>query len=145
MLFRLNGLGPVALGDEVAAPAVAFVERTRVDAIEPLHPRREVALRCRDDEVVVRSEHAVHVATPTELGDRTAEEAQEAASVVGVCGQPTAARRNRPDVIDGTLDLESRRICQAAERSDGSCARTMAGDVATDSIRRLDLPHVPLR
>jgi hypothetical protein len=77
-----------AVAEEVSLAAVATVELLRVDAVHPLHPRRqrgELALR---DEVEVRVQEAPDEDAPAPLRDLAREEREQEEAVAVVADDP---------------------------------------------------------
>jgi hypothetical protein len=86
----------------VAGAAVAVVEGGRVEAVQPLHPVRELGLAALDHEVEVVAHQAVGVAAPAVPVDHAGEELEKEQPVVVVHeDRPAvdAARREVPDAV----------------------------------------------
>jgi hypothetical protein len=66
--------GGESVAPQVSPPAVPLVEALGVDAVEALHPPRELRLGRLEDEVDVRSHQHEGVATPVEADDALGEE-----------------------------------------------------------------------
>jgi hypothetical protein len=94
--------------EEVAAAGVAFVERLRVAAVEPLHACRQVLRRCFDEEVVVVREQAVGVTEPATLESEHIEQTEEQQTVVHVSEDQLAAVPAAGDVEDPVAELNAR-------------------------------------
>jgi methyl coenzyme M reductase gamma subunit len=73
VLFDHSRLEPVLV--EVADPVVAAVEAHRVEAVQPLHPRRQLRLRRPDDQVEVvghqRPDDRLPAVAPADLAEQT--------------------------------------------------------------------------
>ena len=68
----------------MADAAVAVVEIRRKEAVEELHPLRQLGLAALDHEVVVVPHQAVGVVPPGEVADDAVDEEQEDESVYRV-------------------------------------------------------------
>jgi hypothetical protein len=87
---------------------VPVVERLRVKAVQPVHSRRQIRFRRRDEEVVMRAHQAVRLDRPLEPPDDVVEAELEVAPVVVRDKDAPAESRTRHHVIGHSGRLVAR-------------------------------------
>lgn len=85
--------------EEVALSPVALVEALRVEADEPVHPRRDAGETPFDDHVVVRAEQAPRVQPDAEACGCDPEQPRERLAIVVVAEGEDAARAAARQVV----------------------------------------------
>ncbi|HEU0303905.1 MAG TPA: hypothetical protein VFR32_04925 [Gaiellaceae bacterium] len=91
--------------EEVPAAAVAVVEPLRIEAVQPMQPRRKVFLPALGDHVEVRSESAPSMNAQTEHVDGLPEKAAEVASIDVVDEDVNAARAAGRHVVRAVREI----------------------------------------
>lgn len=107
----------VAAGPQRAEPIPARVEALRVDAVQVLHPARQVWERRHDDEVVVRRHQTVRVQPPAEASSGAVEQRDEPPAVVVVGDDGAACDSTGPDVIVSVRVLDTEWTRHGRDRS----------------------------
>jgi hypothetical protein len=101
LLFGLDHFRPEPLAEDVVLPAMAFVEGTRILAVEIAHAVRQVRERCLDDQVVVVAEQAAGVQPPAVGTPDALQDLEEDRSIPVVEKDRRVVVPLRPDVVVG--------------------------------------------
>ncbi len=96
----INDIRAKALFEDVTLPRVAAIESLRIHAVQPLHPHRESALACLDQQVIVRRHETVRVACPSKRQHVSSEQGHECAAIHLVLKERQTAIRTCRDVED---------------------------------------------
>ena len=82
MTFLLDKDSLEAALQEMPDPLVPTIERLRVDAIEKLHPTRQVGIRRLDEQVIVVAHQAVGMADPAVPHNHIAQHLQKPVAIL---------------------------------------------------------------
>jgi hypothetical protein len=114
-----------ALAEDVAVPSMARVEALCVDAVQVLHPGRELLDGRLDDEVVVRAHEAERMALPAVAPDHQREQSEEVQAVGIVDEHQPAENAARGDLEDPVGKLSAANPGHTADRTRGSARRSV--------------------
>jgi hypothetical protein len=123
MLLGLDHPAREAVPEEVAPALVPPVEPLRVDAVEPLHPERQVLPRRLEDEVIVVVEQAERVHPPAEAPHDLVQQREELPAVVVVEEDRALLDAPRRDVEEAVGEQRAQRPGHVADASRGRRAR----------------------
>ena len=115
--LRLDHARRVPRLEQMADVPVTLVEPSRVQAVQPVHPRREVGVREREDEMEVIRHQAVRETRPAAAIHRLSQKCHEHA-LVGVVGEdPIASNTSRSHMHRALDRLDARCTAHRAGRS----------------------------
>jgi hypothetical protein len=124
MVVVVDRPGAETRAEDVAPSLVAAVEPLRVDAVQMLHPGRQLLGRRLHDEVVVRAHHAECMQLPAKAADDDIDEGDEEAAVVVVEEDVHVEDALGRDVDDAVREEITRNARHASDRSSRrSCSR----------------------